>query len=157
MPNKIILVHPPIVKCSNPSAGIAKLSACLNVNKIKHEIIDANLEGILFLLERASGKNTAKDRWTTRAAKNLEHNLSVLRNITTYRNQSRYQRAVMDINRLLNAAGKSYNADISLADYQDKRLYPVKSADLIAAAASPQAHPFYLYFQQFPQLEGFLS
>ena len=50
MPPKIILIHPPIAKCSEPPAGIAKLSACLNANGIHHDIIDANLEGILYLL-----------------------------------------------------------------------------------------------------------
>jgi len=147
MSSKIILIHPPIVKCSEPPAGIAKLSACLHANNIHHEVIDANLEGILFLLKNASAENPATDKWTTRAAKNLERNLAALRDADTYQNQSRYQRAVMDINRLLNAAGKSYNADISLADYQDKRLSPVKSADLISAAERPQTNPFYPYFQ----------
>jgi hypothetical protein len=144
---KIILIHPPIAKCSEPPAGIARLSACLNANKIKHEVIDANLEGILFLLKYAANKNTTANRWTARAAKNLERNLAALRNIYTYKNQSRYQRAVMDINHLLNAAGKSRRADLSLADYQDKNLSPVKSADLIEAAGKPQANPFYPYFQ----------
>jgi hypothetical protein len=144
---KIILIHPPIAKCSEPPAGIARLSACLNANKIKHEVIDANLEGILFLLKYAADKNTTADRWTTRSCKKLDANLTALKNIDTYKNQSRYQRAVMDVNRLLYVAGKSSNVDLSLADYQDKHLSPVKSADLIAAAKKPQANPFYHYFQ----------
>jgi hypothetical protein len=147
MPPKIILIHPPIAKCSEPPAGIAKLSACLNANNINYEIIDANLEGILFLLKNNSDKNTATDRWTARACKKMESNLAALRNTDTYLNKSRYQRAVMDINRLLNVAGKSSNVDLSIADYQDKRLSPVKSADLISAAEKPQDNPFYPYFQ----------
>ena len=67
--SKIILIHPPIAKCSEPPAGIGKLSACLNENGIHHEVIDANLEGIFFLLQHASHKNITKDRWTTRACK----------------------------------------------------------------------------------------
>ena len=147
MSKTILLIHPPIAKCSEPPAGIAKLSACLHANNIHHEVIDANLEGILSLLKNASAENRATDKWTTRAAKNLERNLAALRNADTYQNQSRYQRAVMDINRLLNAAGKSWRADLSLADYQDKNLSPVKSTDLIKAAGKPQANPFYPYFQ----------
>jgi hypothetical protein len=147
MPSNIILIHPPVAKCSEPPAGIAKLSACLKANNIQHEIIDANLEGILFLLKYASENNGLADSWTTRARKNMELNLAALRNITTYQNQSRYQRAVMDINRLLNVAGKSCVVSSSLADYQDKRLSPVKSADLIAASEKPQSNPFYPYFQ----------
>lgn len=147
MQTKIILIHPPIAKCSEPPAGIGKLSACLSENGIHHEVIDANLEGILFLLKQASIQNTTTDRWTTRACKNMETNISALKDIATYRNMSRYHRAVMDINRLLNVSGKSSGVDLSLADYQDKRLSPVSSADLISASEKPQNNPFYPYFQ----------
>ncbi|MCX5850140.1 MAG: B12-binding domain-containing radical SAM protein [Deltaproteobacteria bacterium] len=147
MSPKIILIHPPVAKCSEPPAGIAKLSSCLNENGISNDVIDANLEGILFLLKHTSDKNTTADRWTTRAIKNLERNLAALRNIDTYQNQSRYQRAVMDINHLLNVAAKSWHVDLSLADYHDQNLSPVKSSDLISAAEKPQANPFYPYFQ----------
>ncbi|MGB5218442.1 MAG: radical SAM protein [Smithella sp.] len=147
MTPKIILIHPPVVKCSEPPAGLARLSACLTENQITHEVIDANLEGILFLLRDEADKNVSTDRWTTRARKNLELNLSVIKDIDTYRKQSRYQRTVMDINRLLNAAGKSFHIELSLADYQDKQLSPVKSGDLLAAAEKPQTNPFYPCFQ----------
>ena len=143
---KIILIHPPIAKCSEPPAGIAKLSACLNANKIYHKVIDANLEGILYLLKHVSNNDTTTDRWTTRTVKNLGRNLIVLQNIVTYQSKSRYQRAVMDINHLLNVAGKSWLVELSLADYHDQCLSPVKSADLMSAAEKPQANPFYPYF-----------
>jgi hypothetical protein len=147
MPPKILLIHPPIAKCSEPPAGIAKLSACLKANGVHHEVIDANLEGILYLLKDASNNNTTAGRWTTRACKKIESNLAALKDIATYRSPSRYQRAVMDINHLLNVAGKSRRVDLSLADYRDQCLSPVKSADLISAAEKPQANPFYPYFQ----------
>lgn len=143
---KIILIHPPVTKCSDPPAGIARLSACLTGNSIAHETIDANLEGILYLIKNESSKNTSADRWTGRARKNMELNLAALRDISTYRNQSRYQKSVMDINRLLNVAGKSLHTELSLADYQDKHLSPVKIADLLGAAEKPQTNPFYSYF-----------
>ena len=146
MSPKIILIHPPIAKCSEPPAGIAKLSACLNANGIHHDVIDANLEGILYLLNDASNSTTT-DRRTTRAVKNLERNLVALQDSATYQSQSRYQRAVMDINHLLKVAGKSLGVDLSLADYHDQSLSPVKSADLISAAEKPQANPFYSYFK----------
>jgi len=146
MPPKIILIHPPIAKCSEPPAGIAKLSACLNANSVHHNVIDANLEGILYLLKHAPN-NTTTDRWTTRAVKNLERNIVALRDISTYRNKSKYQRVVADINRLLSIEGEKINTDLTLADYQDQSLSPVKSADLISAAEKPQINPFYPYFQ----------
>ncbi|KQC06569.1 MAG: radical SAM protein [Smithella sp. SDB] len=143
----MILIHPPIAKCSEPPAGIARLSGCLKTNNIRHEIIDANLEGIFFLLQNVSYKQTFTDRWTTRSIKNLEHNFTALKSLNTYQNLSRYQRAVTDINHLLNLAGESCNVDLSLADYQDKYLSPIKSTDLITAAEKPQKNPFHPYFQ----------
>ena len=143
MPPKILLIHPPIAKCSEPPAGIAKLSACLDANGIHHDIIDANLEGILYLLKEASHNNKTVDRWTMRAVKNMERNLAALQDINTYQNHSRYQRAVMDINHLKNGEGKSWRIDLSLADYRDSCRSPGKRADLISAAEKPQANPFY--------------
>jgi hypothetical protein len=144
---KIILLHPPLTKPSEPPAGLAKLSSCLAANRIDHKVIDANIEGIRYLLKDASNKNTTNDRWTTRACKKMESNLTALQDIATYQSPSRYQRAVMDINHLINVAGKSWRVDLSLADYHDQCLSPVKSADLISAAEKPHANPFYPYFQ----------
>lgn len=147
MPLKIILIHPPLTKPSEPPAGIAKLSSCLTSNNIEHSVIDANLEGILYLLFDAANNNKATGRWTTRACKKMESNLAALQDIATYNGKSRYQRAVLDVNHLLNVAGKSWRVDLSLADYRDQCLTPVKSADLILAAEKPQDNPFYPYFQ----------
>src|SRR5664280_649775 len=144
---KIILIHPPLTKPSEPPAGLAKLSSCLAANRIDYKVIDANIEGIRYLLKDASNKNTTNDRWTTRACKKMESNLTALQDIATYQSPSRYQRAVMDINHLINVAGKSWRVDLSLADYHDQCLSPVKSADLISAAEKPHANPFYPYFQ----------
>ena len=147
MTKKIILIHPPIVKPSEPPAGIARLSSCLRANGIEHSVIDANLEGIFYLLKDASSSNKATSRWTTRACNKMESNLAALKDIATYQSPSRYQRTVMDINHLLSVAGKSWRVDLSLTDYRDQCLSPVRSADLIRAAEKPQANPFYPYFQ----------
>ncbi len=160
---KIILIHPPVSKPSEPPASIAKLAGCLQANGIDHEIIDANLEGILYLLSNFDLGSTGSDRWTARAGKHREKNLSALRDVEIYQNKSRYQRAVADINRLVSQAGKASGIDLSLADYRDPQLTPVKSGDLLAAAAQPQLNPFYPYFsarlgdalQEEPEFIGF--
>ena len=144
---KIILIHPPVAKPAEPPAGIAKLSSCLKAHNINHRVIDANLEGILYLTQNAAQNNTAADRWTLRAVKNLPRNLAALRNIATYSNKSIYQRVVSDVNRLLKIAGKARGVDLSLADYHDSNLTPVKSSDLICAAEKYQDNPFYPYFE----------
>jgi hypothetical protein len=146
MQPKIILIHPPVSKPSEPPAGIAKLAGCLKANGIDYRVIDANLEAILYLLKSSANENTPADKWTTRARKNLETNLTSLKSINTYKNNSRYQRAITDINRLLTTVGKVSGVDLSLADYRDKNLAPVKSSDLFQAAEKPELNPFYPYF-----------
>ena len=143
---KIILIHPPISKPSEPPAGIAKLAGCLQANGIDHEIIDANLEGILYLLSNFDLGSTGSDRWTTRAGKHRGKNPSALRDGEIYQNKSRYQRAVADINRLVSQAGKASGVDLSLSDYRDPQLTPVKSSNLFQAAENPPLNPFYPCF-----------
>ena len=143
---KIILIHPPVSKPAEPPAGVAKLAGCLQANDITHRIIDANLEGILYLLVNSAQETSATDRWMARARKHLGANLAAVRNSKIYHNHSRYQRTVTDINHLLNAAGKTYNVDLTLADYRDSKLTPVTSGDLICAAEKPDGNPFYPYF-----------
>jgi hypothetical protein len=90
------------------------------------------------------GKETGA--WTRRAARHLAENLSALRSWELYRNPERYRRAVMDVNHLLAAAARSSGVRLSLADYEDERLSPVRSADLLRAAAGPETNPFYPWF-----------
>ncbi|HOQ43219.1 MAG TPA: radical SAM protein [Smithellaceae bacterium] len=148
MKPKIIFIHPPVAKPSEPPAGIARLSACLKANSVEHQVVDANLEGMLWLMRSASRDGTARNKWDIRSFKNLEGNLHALRSIDTFREKSRYTRAVVDVNHALNSAGQPYGAMLTLSDYTDKRLSPVKSGDLIAAAETPEANPFYPYFSK---------
>ena len=148
MTPKIILIHPPVAKPSEPPPGIAKLSAGLAACGVAHRLIDANLEGILFLLRSTAQAAAPSGRWDLRAFKNLEANLSALQNIDIFGNFSRYSRAVLDINRVLHLAGKPSGVNLSLADYTDSRLSPVKSGDLIRAAEVPETNPFHPYFSR---------
>lgn len=143
---KIILIHPPVSKPAESPAGLAKLAGCLAANNIDHDIMDMNLEGLLYLLNNPVPENRGNDRWTARAWKHREENLSALRDGKIYQSRSRYQRAVADINRLISRAGKAYSIELSLADYRDSLLTPVKSGDLLKAAATPQNNLFYPYF-----------
>ncbi|OPY86478.1 MAG: Radical SAM superfamily protein [Smithella sp. PtaU1.Bin162] len=146
MKPKIIFIHPPVSKPAEPPAGVAKLAGSLTAKGIAYEVIDANLEGMLFLLKSETSKDKAADRWTMRARRHLENNVSALRASGIYQNQSRYRRAVSDINRLLGSAGKDYGVALSLSDYHDRLLTPVKSHDLFSAAGNPEQNLFYHYF-----------
>jgi len=141
----MLLIHPPSAKPCEPPAGIAKLSGVLNSHGICHKVLDVNIEGILFLLQKP---RPASDTWTHRAIKNLKNNVAALRDIRTYQSFDRYSRAVRDVNRVLAVSFKDSGAILGLADYQHQHLSPVRSADLIRAAEHPDQNPFYVYFKQ---------
>lgn len=140
----VLLLHPPQAKPSEPPAGLPLLAASLRAHGCRCTICDLNIEGIRPLLAKA-GPGT--DTWGKRAAKNCERNLEALRTMATYGNPSKYARAVSDINKLLDTAGKECGASVSLANY-GAQLSPLKSDDLIRAAAEYKNNPYYPFFSQ---------
>ena len=154
----VLLIHPPLAKPSEPPAGLARLAGTLKRHHVACTVVDANIEGLLYLLNQQSvraGRDTGDtdDTWTKRACRHVDANLLLLRNRKGYTSTDRYKRAVLDINRVL---GKSVPADavrLSLSDYEDRRRSPVRSPDLIAAAKEPSDNPFFGYFKaRFPVL-----
>ncbi len=144
----MILIYPPVAKPSEPPAGIARLAGALNRHGISHSILDANLEGLLYLIDRSKPlAGTSSDRWTSRAFRNASGNYTSLRNRQTYHNIDRYKRAVSDLN---HAIEKSFDNRVimGLANYKDSELSPLRSADLIRAAERPEKNPFYPYFSK---------
>ena len=149
----MILVHPPVVKPCEPPAGIARLHHFLQRRGIKCKIWDANLEGLLSLLQGqkelfSSPLSAPLDPWTRRAWRNLSLNLDRIKHGTTYHDFARYRRAVEDLNRLLSKAVISPDVRLSLANYQHVHLSPAKSIDLIQAAEKPEQNPFYPFFKE---------
>jgi hypothetical protein len=139
----MLLVFPPAAKPCEPPAGIAKLAGALKAHGISCTILDANLEGLLFLLQQPT---KASDTWTRRAVKNLAANISALRSLRTYQSRDRYGRAVRDLERVLEASAKDKGVILGLADYLDQNRSPVRSMDLLAAAERPEQNPFHPYF-----------
>ncbi len=138
----VILIHPPVVKPSEPPVGLSRLSGALTAHGIRHSLLDANLEGLLFLL---GNEPEANDTWTARAARNMARNLELLYRPDGYSNAARYRRAVSDLNRLVDRSGRP-DAQVGLADYVHARLSPVRSTDLIYAAGHPEENVFHPYF-----------
>lgn len=149
MDRSILLIHAPVAKACEAPGGLTRLAGSLRRYGVACRIWDANLEGQLWMMgEGKAGAETTMDAWTRRAAKHLEQNLAALRSRELYRNHDRYRRAVMDLNRLLTTPARSYGIRLSLADYEDERLSPVQSADLLHAAEEPQGNPFYPWFSE---------
>jgi len=152
----ILLIHPPVTKPCEPPAGIARLLGALRMQGIKSSALDMSLEGILSMVQ---GVGESTDTWTRRAIRNLPRNLVSLRGESLYRHFSRYQRAVLEMNRLIQVAGNARGANLSLANCQHRDLSPVKSLDLARAAENPEEDPFFPYFSrrlhQFLETESF--
>ncbi|MDZ7831600.1 MAG: radical SAM protein [Desulfobacterales bacterium] len=141
----MLLIHPPVAKPGEPPAGPARLAFALRSRGIGCRVWDANLEGLLDLLGRPVA---ARDTWTRRAVARVTENLAALRSPEISRSLDRYKRAVMDINRVLQMAGKAAGSHITLANYGDARFSPVKSKDLLDAAARFHENPFYSFFKK---------
>lgn len=141
----MLLIFPPVAKPCEPPAGIAKLAAALASRSMPCRVLDANLKGLLWLLEQPA---TADDTWSRRAIKGRSHHLAGLRGGELYCSPGRYSRAVRDLNRLLAVAGKASGAIVGLADYQHSHLSPLRSADLLFAAGHPEQNPFHPWFSE---------
>jgi radical SAM superfamily enzyme YgiQ (UPF0313 family) len=140
----IILINPPVAKPCEPPAGIARLAGMLNQHGVKHSLLDANLEGLLYFLGLPLPAGGSDSAWTKRSFKNCDQNISALRDPRLYQHLDRYKRAVKDIGKVLSEM--SPGTSISLADYAHQGLSPVKSSDLLSAAGKPEENPFYPYF-----------
>ncbi|MDQ1278726.1 MAG: hypothetical protein QG555_1770 [Thermodesulfobacteriota bacterium] len=171
---KVLLICPPVSKPCEPPAGIARLAGALRDHGVPCTVIDANIEGLHFLLNSqgvregteirkhaqisseigslapdlttaSKVRDRAGNTWTKRALRNLPGHLLSLRSGSLYGHADRYRRAIADINRIL--AGASFRISVSLADYEDEALSPRRSADLLRSAAQPERNPFYPYFR----------
>jgi hypothetical protein len=140
-----LLIQPPVVKPSEPPAGIAKLAGALRRSGEKCQVWDANLEGLLGLMQ---GPPPASDRWSLRAFRNRTRHLADLREPAIYAHPDRYRRAVADINRLVERAAFAGSIRLTLTNYQDSILSPVKSGDLLRASRESEQNPFYPFFSQ---------
>ena len=148
----MLLIFPPLAKPCEPPAGIARLAGALQAAGKKCTIVDANMEGISFLLQ---GQHSPEDTWSRRAVRHLDSNLKNLRDPALYTNFSRYQRAVVDVNRVLEQVGKADQLALNLANYQDKSLSPLQSSDLLQAARAHRKNIFFPYFKE--RLEGLIG
>ena len=149
----MILVHPPVAKPCEPPGGIGRLYGALTHHGIKCSVLDANVEGLLYLLRQSKSSpdscgNTRDDTWAHRASRNLSKHLALLRSERGYGQTDRYKRAVADLNHLLELEARPFGVHLGLADYEDGELSPVRSGDLIRSAERPEKNPFYSYFHR---------
>jgi hypothetical protein len=127
----MLLIYPPVAKPGEPPAGIALLAGVLRGHGLPCSLLDASLEGLLYLLDSPP---SPADTWSRRACRGLTANLASLKNPRIYTTQDSYQRAVADVGRVLDLIGRPQSVGLSLANYQDQNVSPLQSADLLQAA-----------------------
>ena len=149
---KILFINPPVAKPSEPPAGIARLAGSLSDHGIACGVLDLNLSCLLAQFE---GEIEANDRWSKRAVRDRQRNISQLRLAELYRSFDRYQRVVNDLGRVLDLAGRKSGCRITLADYDDSTRSPLRSADLLASAEKFETNHFHTWFS--PLLEEALN
>ena len=145
----MLLINPPVVKPCEPPPGLAKLAGALKYHGIDCQVIDANIEGLSFLLENAPIQPDMPAAATAikRARSHLHSNINALRSPDVYHKPDAYKQAVLDINRVLDELSDRFDVKLGLANYIDRRLSPVRSRDLIAAYHTPEKNIFHPYFE----------
>lgn len=141
----ILLLHPPQAKPAEPPAGIPLLAATLRAHGCSCSVCDLNIEGIDYLVDK---EIPAEDTWSRRAAKNRHRHLASLKETATYLNPDRYTRAVADLNRFLENCGNTKNIQLSLANYQDPQLSPLKSEDLLYQHRNFEKNLYFPFFEK---------
>lgn len=140
----MLLIFPPIAKPCEPPAGVALLSAALKEHGIPCHVVDANIEGLLYLI---NSDIVPIDSWSKRALKNREKILFDLKDHALYENMDRYHQRVYDLNKLLSISVNTERFRITLSDYSDTGLSSVNSKDLLKSARQYKENPFYPFFE----------
>ena len=148
----MLLIFPPVSKPCEPPAGLAAISGALLANGVDCFVLDANLEGLCYLLGLSPAWG---DTWTRRAVRHLPAHLRGLRSREGYQLIDSYRRSVADVNRVLEKAAGLSSVRVGLANYADRDLSPLRSVDLLQAAENPERNPFYPYLVQ--RLAGILE
>jgi hypothetical protein len=139
----MLLVYPPVARSTEAPCGIARLAGSLRAAGYTLRCLDLNQEGFDWLLGADAEAKPASDTWSKRAESGRSRNLAALREASGYANFDRYKRAVLDLNRSLSAAAKPR---ITLADYADPELSPLRSEDLVRSARKFESNPFFPLF-----------
>lgn len=141
----MLLIFPPVAKACEPPAGLARLSGMLSFYDIQHDILDANIEGLLYILEQKIPQEKLTDVWSKSAFQNIKKNMDSLKSTFAYENKDRYIKTIRDITHILGILSPK-GCKIGLADYSQENLSPTKTTDLNLVAREPEKNPFYPYF-----------
>ena len=148
----MLLIYPPVARTTEPPLGIARLAALLRSHGRPVRCVDLCAEGLERLLRTDTSPlvSLPDDTWTRLALRRRDRGLELLSGPAGYENFSRYRKTVGDLNRGLGAvsAAVAPGTEVSLADYRDAALSPLRRADLLAAADGCERNPFFFFFKE---------
>lgn len=146
----ILLIAPPALKPSEPPLSLAVLLGYLKAQGLQAGAIDSNLDALFYLLEPERAAAQAGDSPSTavrRALTHIQSSLDLLRSSGGARSFSRYETAVLYLNRVLGLwRGATGRERLTLGDYQHRGLSPFDPAALEALARGEHATLFAPWF-----------
>jgi len=146
-----LLLQPPALKASEPPLSLAILRTALFNSGISTEVLDANLDAYLYLLDGARLAELAGENPKTsisRALKHRQQSLELLRSPQGGISFSRYSTAVRYLNLLLSLwSNNNENERLTLGDYQYKGRSVFDPDDLNLFSSGNIRTLFHAYFQ----------
>ena len=139
----MLLIHPPQVRNCEPPIALSRLAGALKAAGEPVTMVDGALEGYLWLCDQEAG-----DPENPQARRVRRKKESILDLSRSTRSLDAYKKQIYDI-KLLAATSRPVmkaGVQISPADYQDPRLSPLKSKDILYSWHYPEKNLFYDWF-----------
>lgn len=141
----MLLVHPPFSLPSEPPAGIGYLAGALNAHGLPNTLWDSNIESIYWLLREGDDRCCSSGYGLSCSQDDL---LADLQRDKLYKSISSYSSNVSSLNDYLRRKGDECGVFISLNEYRDTNLSPLKSEDIAYAAEHPEINIFFPYWSK---------
>ena len=144
----IVLIHPPAALPCQPAPAPALLAGRLRAAGAQVRVVDANVEALNSLLQSVTEEETMETS-QRRALGQRGRALAQLTSASAYQNRDRHHNAVSALRQVLRlAAGADSDHVPDLAQYTHFVRSPMRSGDLLAAAADPHDSPYAPYFTE---------
>jgi hypothetical protein len=141
----MLLVYPPVSRSPEPPIGLARLSGWLRSGGVEARCIDLNQEGLDYLLALSGSEEVGAPRSTDARGLRMA---TALRESRTYENFDRYSRAVGEVSKTMRELSSRAGAIVSLGDYRDPSLSPLRKSDLIRSAEGFEGNVFFPLFEK---------
>jgi hypothetical protein len=144
MPVDLLLIHPPVVRPSEPPLGIASLTGYLREQGLNVEMLDLNVEAFHHLLSPEGLFADALDAFSRRSLRRLPAGLEEIRSSAILRDPARYRSTVRHLERVLWLRSHGDGRPrVSFTDFIHPGLSPLRSEDLDRMARLDKGDPLH--------------